>query len=688
MHKHLRWAITTTFYSVQLIILYHSLNNETIWILIVEPFILIECFIALGLIASDYLTPSLSRISKDILQISDKVSGLTLLSLGNSIPDITSTYQAMSTGATSLALGELLGGIFFLMTVVLGIMAFIKPIKLRKSMILLSDNTGTQYFDINETPGVSYSRADFYQDILMFGALVLMSGLFLADGRLMFWECITMVLAYSLYTSFLILQNRTSICIEESFDNRASCRDEIESLSAIISNSGLANNDEQNILLFNNGVNRRRANIRSGIRHYLRSRYHGWVKITLSDCLEIWENEANLNRNKNDRAEENSIVSAEDQIYVESFAPPRRATSLRDVDRTDQISIIYGLALDNKKSVEERDATTNTPGFDNPQELTVPMRPKTQKSLSCDCIPNLPRYRDDESNFDSHIERTSLCSTKDEALPTWPQRLMLPQYISDEAMYLPVTEYLALLFTTPPTIVLSCLIPYLGHIKCCGKLHVLEVVRLTMAPIYLNVLFSGSVSIWTLAISGLLGGTLIYRYFTSQVRTNEHIVAVAGFLLSLSMIYLCVHIVVRMLTDWSTKLDISPSILGLTFFAWGNSMGDLVSNVIFADIGVIELALGACFGSPLLYFVFGVGINGIFLLLRQKKQMQKSIFKSHLSYVIDPSLEYTALGIVLAFLIFLIAVPFNNWRIDKRISILLLLLYAAVTIVNVLQEIK
>ena len=56
---------------------------------------------------------------------------MTLLALGNAVPDITSTYQAMSADATTMAVGELFGGIFFLLTVVLGSMALVKPIELR-----------------------------------------------------------------------------------------------------------------------------------------------------------------------------------------------------------------------------------------------------------------------------------------------------------------------------------------------------------------------------------------------------------------------------------------------------------------------------------------------------------------------------------------------------------------------------
>ena len=54
-------------------------------------------FISLGLTASDYLCPNLYTISK-FLKLSDNLSGLTLLALGNGSPDVLSTFKAMSFG--------------------------------------------------------------------------------------------------------------------------------------------------------------------------------------------------------------------------------------------------------------------------------------------------------------------------------------------------------------------------------------------------------------------------------------------------------------------------------------------------------------------------------------------------------------------------------------------------------------
>jgi len=47
-------------------------------------------------------------------------------------------------------------------------------------------------------------------------------------------------------------------------------------------------------------------------------------------------------------------------------------------------------------------------------------------------------------------------------------------------------------------------------------------------------------------------------------------------------------------------LRISDSIMGLSFFAMGNSLGDLITNVSIARMGFSKMAIGACLGTPLL----------------------------------------------------------------------------------------
>lgn len=47
-------------------------------------------------------------------------------------------------------------------------------------------------------------------------------------------------------------------------------------------------------------------------------------------------------------------------------------------------------------------------------------------------------------------------------------------------------------------------------------------------------------------------------------------------------------------------LGLSDAFLGMTVLAWGNSVGDFISNLSVARQGFPRMAISACFGGPLL----------------------------------------------------------------------------------------
>ncbi|CAF4403392.1 unnamed protein product, partial [Adineta steineri] len=76
--------------------------------------------------------------------------------------------------------------------------------------------------------------------------------------------------------------------------------------------------------------------------------------------------------------------------------------------------------------------------------------------------------------------------------------------------------------------------------------------------------------------------------------------AFLGFTVSVVWIYSVANEIVNLLTTFGIVFDISNTILGLTFLAWGNSLSDYVSNVVSARQGYPNMGISACYGGPLL----------------------------------------------------------------------------------------
>lgn len=68
-------------------------------------------------------------------------------------------------------------------------------------------------------------------------------------------------------------------------------------------------------------------------------------------------------------------------------------------------------------------------------------------------------------------------------------------------------------------------------------------------------------------------------------------------------IYFLANEVVALLMALGLIMNVSEAILGLTIFAVGNSLGDLVANLTIAQMGFPNMAVAACFGSPMLSMI-------------------------------------------------------------------------------------
>lgn len=649
---------------------------------LVLPIYLICGFVSLGLITSDFLTPNLSIIAKELLHISDRISGMTLLALGNAIPDITSTYKAIDSGVVSLAIGELLGAIFFSLTVVIGSMAILRPINLFIPQELDIEYSGGRNNQSTNQSTVYYNRCQFVKDLCMFSFMIFMSVIFLCDGTLYFWECFVMCIIYCFYMTYSIYETLYSIDIEtnnhkeENFIETSLSQDYLERPDRV---------NGENILTFLESLKFKKMKLRHEIREYLRNHYRGWITLSLNDTLELWDNNDIFEKEDDLEDHENNLLLTEVDSVNRKII--RRTSSEPDVLKTSSLHSSHKYPIFNKPQNDSRI-------YRSPNTLNL-SREMTIRSLSADQFMFLDRNKNLLTSDTFNIvekDTNQLCIHPKERLGflyKLNKNLRIGDYLSNEPLDLSLSEFITMIVTVPIVALLTLCIPLYHEDNDIAKsVKKLTIIQCGMSMIFIYGLLTEKIHVWLTITCSLLTFALFIMDHHGFLPIKSKYISIIGFMLSLSFISFIVGQVISMLVHWIEVFNISESILGLTIFAWGNSIGDLVSNITFTKIGVVDIALGSCFGSPLLYFLLGVGMDGMIIMWRKHglSNTNQSIWGSHIDFHVDGNLIINCVGILIAFSLFSILIPLNNWCIDKQIGIYLLCLYLIVNGFNIYSE--
>uniref|UniRef100_A0ACD5W9F9 Uncharacterized protein n=1 Tax=Avena sativa TaxID=4498 RepID=A0ACD5W9F9_AVESA len=155
----------------------------------------------------------------------------------------------------------------------------------------------------------------------------------------------------------------------------------------------------------------------------------------------------------------------------------------------------------------------------------------------------------------------------------------------------------------------------------------------------------------------------------------------AGFLMSVLWAYTLARELVALLVAIGYMVGVKASVLGVTVLAWGDSLGDLVSNVAMATHGGpggAQTAVSACYAGPLFNTVVGLGLS---LTLAAGAQ-----YPTPFTLPADGAV-YETVGFLIAGLAWaLVVVPARGMRLDRVYGVGLIAIYLSFFGIRVLDS--
>uniref|UniRef100_A0A182PRB9 Sodium/calcium exchanger membrane region domain-containing protein n=1 Tax=Anopheles epiroticus TaxID=199890 RepID=A0A182PRB9_9DIPT len=148
----------------------------------------------------------------------------------------------------------------------------------------------------------------------------------------------------------------------------------------------------------------------------------------------------------------------------------------------------------------------------------------------------------------------------------------------------------------------------------CKLLNICHCLTLPLLIVFINgvafiKLANVRMFIWIILFAVPVMVVIFYTSRTDRCPGYHKTFTLLSFLGCIQAIYVVAQEVVSVLETVGIVLNLSKSLLGLSLLAWGNSVGDLFSNVALARQGYGKMAFAACFGGPLLNLCLGLGLT-------------------------------------------------------------------------------
>ncbi|KZT00823.1 uncharacterized protein LAESUDRAFT_687551 [Laetiporus sulphureus 93-53] len=687
---------------------------------------LIFLFSTLGISASDFFCPNLATLA-NLLGLDENMAGVTFLAFGNGSPDVFSTFSAMKAHSGGLALGELLGAATFVVSCVVGSLCIIKPF--RVSRYRFFRDVGFFTIAVTMLLGVLWdSQIEGWEAVSLI-ALYIMYVTVVVVGSM--WE--KRRERQRMYEELVRDEFREEVLVHTPYHDEEPYRDAREWAFPVVSNAS----SMLQVPTYHFSRSRARSNPvlpRLGLQTDLpprpqtrspsphSSHVSTLPSFSLVGALEFRRIVASLQQE----------AAGSSLSMFESPLSPYPGGHYHQHHHTRSRS--HTPPSDNEQN--PWDAALGVPLSDrSPQSFSHQLERSRSHSPQPVALPIISRTPASPIVSEAETETETDSQSHQYVSPTRRQRIarvlghafhvVFPTLhgigskplLGKVAAVLAAPAVMALTLTLPVVVTAyedvgrereklrgvagggeSRLVDFeeegiertlIAEDEVAEEMHELQynkwlmAVQCTLGPLFcVAILFDGTKhEPWLLLATGVAGfavGIIVAVFSDRGTHAGAQLTrCTMGFMVAVVWIMAIADEVVEVLQTFGFIFGLSDAIIGLTIFAVGNSLADLVANMSVAVFAPI-MGFSACYGGPMLNILLGVGISGSYII-RQTAEPYPLHFST--------TLIITGSGLLVLLLATLIFVPWNGYFLPRSWGVVLIVAYTGLMMANVIVEI-
>ncbi|KAG2392909.1 hypothetical protein C9374_009486 [Naegleria lovaniensis] len=599
--------------------------------------LILVCFYLLGDTAETYFSPALIKISQ-YLRMSPNLAGITLLALGNGAPDLSSIIVGMFNGNVDFGVGEPIGAGMFVTSVVMG------------SVALFSNVRGI-------------ARRPFLRDAIFYLVSVSYTFYLYIDGRVYIWEAILCLIIYVAYV--------TTVIVGRIIYKRLKKRKEAKQQKELTRTKGVKLELKDSLIPNRRDPEEYQDASMTSPQENNGSENAGATPSTPSEAITTPDSTFGPVVEEEGESDEEEYVGWTKTIARDAqFKEITRAEGNKIQSRffVPKIGIVDFKKKDAEKQSQNNYVITDYFHKDN-EEHTSSQYYKVQDQT--EAVPTEEIAQEDQDQEPEETKFKRYVNKFVESIE-WNDKKWY-----HKIWFIFVEWYWILLrnITIPKSEETDWNKWFAMCIPIFSPLVLLVCAGYDKFIYLINDAFP--VAVLLVMIGSILS---IVIFFTSRRKKPPKympLFVVYAFVLCTAWIYLVANELLLVLEALGTVIGIPTSVLAITVLSWGNSLSDMIADVVVSRQGYPSMALGAVFGGPMLNLLIGLFVALTFA----PAQLTKLCF----SLDSDPTVNLSFIFLIVSLLSSIIVIPILKFRAPKAFGVYMYCLYVVYLVMALLS---